>query len=156
MKPRPNEKIGGGYFVFRRGKKTGRISVRTSVLPFEHPTFAAAMEEAHRLAEKHVGETFEVFNRIALVQVGGEADADLAKHEAMIVSRHDACPDGGSCHHGCEAGNCFRVGFCGPLTGVFEGDQWPPDVCFDEDSHLQHLDAMAQASLKKSGKEEAQ
>lgn len=26
MKPRDGEKIGGGFFVFRRGKRTGRVA----------------------------------------------------------------------------------------------------------------------------------
>jgi hypothetical protein len=38
---------------------------------------------------------------------------------------HHWCPDGGVCHHGCADGPCFRVGSCGPLPGVFPGDQWP-------------------------------
>jgi hypothetical protein len=53
------EKIGGGFFVFRRNKESGRI--QPGNLPFEHPTAAAALEEAKRLAAKHPGETFQVF-----------------------------------------------------------------------------------------------
>lgn len=60
MKERKYEKIGGGYFVFRRGKKTGRISVG-STLPFEHPIYKAAAEEAERLSAKNSGETFQIF-----------------------------------------------------------------------------------------------
>lgn len=43
------------------------------------------------------------------------------------MSDHKAggCPDGGVCHHWCADGPCFRVGSCGPLSGVFPGDQWP-------------------------------
>jgi hypothetical protein len=37
------------------------------------------------------------------------------------------CPDGGTCHHNC-ADSCFRVGSCGPLSGVFPNDDWPADV----------------------------
>lgn len=37
-----------------------------------------------------------------------------------------ACPDGGTCHHRCgPTGPCYRVGCCGPLSGVFGGDEWP-------------------------------
>lgn len=57
---RPNEMIGGGYFVFRRGKDTGRI--RAPEFPFEHPTYGDAYAEARRLAALHPGETFEVLS----------------------------------------------------------------------------------------------
>lgn len=35
------------------------------------------------------------------------------------------CPDGGTCHHGCAASECFRVTHAGPLSGVFPLDRWP-------------------------------
>jgi len=57
---RPNEVIGGGFFVFRRGKQTGRVGIRTN-LPFEHGSFEQALAEATRLAKLCAGETFEVF-----------------------------------------------------------------------------------------------
>lgn len=37
------------------------------------------------------------------------------------------CPDGGSCHHECQAA-CLRVLLCGPLSGVFPEDEWPPGM----------------------------
>ena len=37
------------------------------------------------------------------------------------------CPDGGTCHHECRAA-CWRVQACGPLSGVYEGNEWPPEV----------------------------
>lgn len=55
---RPGEKIGGGFFVFRRGRGSGRI--RASEWPFEHPTLGEARAEAQRLAEKHPGQKFDV------------------------------------------------------------------------------------------------
>lgn len=73
--PRRNETIGGGFFVFRRGKKTGRISVSQWNLQFEHATLAEALAEAARLAAKHPGETYEVFattGALALCQVEPE------------------------------------------------------------------------------------
>lgn len=37
-----------------------------------------------------------------------------------------SCPDGGTCHHACpSAAACFRVAWCGPLTGTYPGDDWP-------------------------------
>ncbi|MBA8821473.1 hypothetical protein BRY73_16265 [Ochrobactrum sp. P6BS-III] len=59
-KPRLNEIIGGGFFVFRRGKKTGRVGVYTT-MPYEHGSFEQALAEATRLAALCPGETFEVF-----------------------------------------------------------------------------------------------
>lgn len=38
------------------------------------------------------------------------------------------CPDGGTCHHACGTGACFRVLNAGPLSGVFPTDQWPMNV----------------------------
>jgi hypothetical protein len=38
-----------------------------------------------------------------------------------------ACPDGGTCHHGCIA-VCFRVRHASPLSGVFPDDTWPAEV----------------------------
>lgn len=36
------------------------------------------------------------------------------------------CPDDGTCHHECPSvAACFRVAFCGPLSGSFPGDRWP-------------------------------
>lgn len=58
---RTSEEIGGGHFVFKRGRRTGRI--KNGGIPFEHPTYAAALEEAARLSVE-VGGTFEVFSRV--------------------------------------------------------------------------------------------
>lgn len=40
------------------------------------------------------------------------------------------CPDGGSCHHLCamRSVTCFRVRYCGPLSGVFPGNIWPEAI----------------------------
>lgn len=64
---RDGEMIGGGFFVFRRGKTTGRISRGAlNTLPFEHPTLDAATAEADRLAGLYPGETFAVFQQYSL------------------------------------------------------------------------------------------
>lgn len=57
-KSRPDEVIGGGWFVFRRGGDTKRI--RASNWPFEHGSFEAAAAEAKRLADKEPGKAFDV------------------------------------------------------------------------------------------------
>lgn len=62
-KGRKGEEIGGGWFVFRRGKKTGRIGVGTT-LPFEHPDYEAALTEADRLRKKYPDETFVVLGEV--------------------------------------------------------------------------------------------
>lgn len=56
---RPEEFIGGGYFVFRRTAGTGRI--RVPEWPFEWQTLQLAEAEAARLARMHPRERFEVF-----------------------------------------------------------------------------------------------
>lgn len=62
---RENEKIGGGYFVFRRGGNTRRI--RPAYWPFEHATEEAAMRAAMILAEANPGQLFEVFGSLGAV-----------------------------------------------------------------------------------------
>jgi len=58
QKSRKGEEIGGGYFVFRRGKGTGRV--RPSPWPFEHPTICSAKREADKLAAMQPGYQFDV------------------------------------------------------------------------------------------------
>lgn len=53
---REGEKIGGGYFVFRRTSRTGRI--RAPEWPFEHPTQGAAEAERDRLSALHPEDSF--------------------------------------------------------------------------------------------------
>lgn len=61
---RNKECVGGGYFVFRRGKKTGRIGIRLKTMPFEHPSLESAQAEAARLASLNPGEVFKVFHQV--------------------------------------------------------------------------------------------
>lgn len=60
-KPRKGEVIGGGFFVFRRGDRTGRIRPKT--WPFEHASFDAATTEAQRLSNMFPGEKFVVIGQ---------------------------------------------------------------------------------------------
>ena len=74
MKNRPGEKIGAGYFVFRRGERTNRI--RPAGFPFEHETHEGAMAEARRLAAMFPGYTFQVFGIVGFARVDSlEGDA---------------------------------------------------------------------------------
>ncbi|WP_271025324.1 hypothetical protein [Rhizobium sp. RCAM05973] len=61
-RPRTNEQLGGGHFVFRRGDH-GRV--HPNPWPFEHPSDDAAIAEAARLAAM-TGGTFEVYSRISI------------------------------------------------------------------------------------------
>lgn len=45
-----------------------------------------------------------------------------------MTSDRRACLDQGACHHDCADKACFRVACCGPLSGVFPGDEWPDEV----------------------------
>ena len=45
----------------------------------------------------------------------------------MPTDNKKLCPDGGTCHHDCND-QCWRVGACGPLSGVYPDDDWPADV----------------------------
>ena len=74
------EKIGGGYFVFRRHSSSGRIEINPKLgLPFEHPNQASALLEAQRLATLCPGKRFcvaQVLDTIeATLPVPGEAAA---------------------------------------------------------------------------------
>lgn len=76
--PRRNEKIGGGHFVFRRGRE-GRV--HPNQWPFEHPTDDSAIAEAGRLA-KMTGDTFEVYSRVAVAHGGLAVEMGAAEMEA--------------------------------------------------------------------------
>lgn len=67
---RKHESIGGGYFIFKRGDRTGRIENRG--VPFEHSTFIAAQAEASRLQKKYGGQ-FEVYGSLT---ISPELDAE--------------------------------------------------------------------------------
>jgi hypothetical protein len=68
---------------------------------------------------------------VPLVHAGASADElayDLVRQEIEDVPGRQAglqelagCPDDGACHHLCRD-RCWRVRFCGPLSGY--GDDW--------------------------------
>jgi len=55
---RPEEKIGGGYFVFRRHRGSQRIA--PAKLPFEYSTIEAASAQADKLAYMFPGQKFDI------------------------------------------------------------------------------------------------
>lgn len=63
------ELVGGGHFVFRRGRKFNRVRFVVpkggQVLPFEHATFALALAECERLAKINPGQKYGVFSQVA-------------------------------------------------------------------------------------------
>jgi hypothetical protein len=48
---RKGEKIGGGFFVVRRGRWAHRI--KPSQKPFEHPTLESALAQQKKLSKEH-------------------------------------------------------------------------------------------------------
>lgn len=69
---RPNEQIGGGFFIFRRGSTTGRIKtgyIKHGKMPFEHPSLEAATAEAERLGALYGG-IYDVFARAWSLDAG--------------------------------------------------------------------------------------
>lgn len=52
------EKIGGGFFVHRRGRRSNRI--HAAPLPFEHATLMKAINECERLAALNPGAHYVV------------------------------------------------------------------------------------------------
>lgn len=83
----------------------------------------------HRAFRVEVWEVDPPEDGVVELVVGSDVGAMIAalvEHESTASVR-GACPDDGTCHHGCPAG-CFRVTFAGPLSGVYPGDRWPADV----------------------------
>lgn len=61
---RSGEKVGGKFFVFKRDKSDGRVTV--PVIPFERPDFASAMEAAEKLKAEFTDEVFEVYGCVGV------------------------------------------------------------------------------------------
>ncbi len=60
---RVGEKIGGGFIVLVRNRKTGRLT--SPLHPFEHPALVGAVDEAIRLAAKSPRNTYAVLQVLA-------------------------------------------------------------------------------------------
>ena len=59
------EVVGGGFMIFRRGKKTGRIGIKRNSIAFEHGDLVSVQAEVNRLEEVHPGEKFVIFMQIS-------------------------------------------------------------------------------------------
>ncbi len=106
----------------------------------ERDTPTPADAKAQRLVRLPDGRTGRLLwcpsPRRRLAEPGGGKGATMAR--VQVHGRHYrvpatelrvlGCPDGGTCHHSCSEGTCYLVGCCGPLSGVFPGDDWPPEV----------------------------
>lgn len=85
-KPRRDEVIGGGFFVFRRGD-AGRV--RPGGLPYEHGTLEGAQAEAERLAGLSGG-SYEVFG----AALAADEPDTFAVCVALDAFWTEAFPDG--------------------------------------------------------------
>ena len=67
------EVIGGGHFVFRRGKKWNRVRFVLpkggQIVPFEHATLESALAECERLSKLNPGQKFGIFSQVHECQV---------------------------------------------------------------------------------------
>lgn len=68
QRQRKNEKIGGGHFVFKRNKTSGRIHPNN--FAFEHPNHASALAEAERLHKEDGGH----YNVVSVANCIGDPD----------------------------------------------------------------------------------
>lgn len=59
---RKGEKVGGGFFVFRRGTHGNRV--KPSNLPFEHPSYESALAELERLKVIHPYQKFVILSEV--------------------------------------------------------------------------------------------
>lgn len=81
--PRPNETIGGGWFVFRRGGDTKRI--RPALWPFEYATEQEAQAQATLLAIREKGEQFIVVGQSGSVIVDQSGTANFSRRNAQTT-----------------------------------------------------------------------
>ena len=77
-KAREGERIGSGWFVFRRHRNSKRISPPPHGKPFEHETPERAKAEAERLSKMFPGETYEVFGIVASFHEEAKAEGEAA------------------------------------------------------------------------------
>lgn len=84
--PRPGETIGGGYTVFRLGRRSRRI--RPATFPFEHATVFSAEDEAQRLAIQNPGLIYEVWGALTRItcQVKTAPNPAAASAEATATT----------------------------------------------------------------------
>lgn len=83
-KPRAGEQIGGGYSVFRLGRRSRRI--RPAEFPFEHPSLALAEAAAQKLANQNPGQTYEVWSVMTRFSYA------VAPHQPSPATQAEASP----------------------------------------------------------------
>jgi hypothetical protein len=88
QKNRQGEKVGAGFFVFRRHRSSGRIV--KSEMPYEHKTLEQAIAEADRLSKAAPGVLFEVFGSMHIVFTMTEQAVDLTS--ATYVEESEVRP----------------------------------------------------------------
>lgn len=59
---RKGEEVGGGFFIFRRGKHGNRV--KPSPMPFEHPSLESAQQELKRLKSKFPDGSFVILGEV--------------------------------------------------------------------------------------------
>lgn len=113
-------------FGFRRpfdGVHGSRIEITPSGRAAINAVSEAQQRRAQAISEARVRDAVAISEARAARVARGEVSGD-----ARPVSVPMVCPDGGACHHECAPVSCFRVGSCGPLSGVYPGDRWPASV----------------------------
>ncbi len=80
---RVGEIIGGGFFVVRRGRRTGRICL--TMCPFEHPSMESAGREAERLARRFPDRQFDVLGVVASFRETADLPAEATPSAASTA-----------------------------------------------------------------------
>ena len=64
-KERSGEKIGAGFVIFRRHRKSKRIAPNPNGYPFEHPDLDSATQEMLKLSAANPGKQYCIFQEIS-------------------------------------------------------------------------------------------
>lgn len=64
--------VGGGFFVFRRGRTTGRVKIDPQKMPFEYASIEDALYAAREQSRAHRGVTFSIFQQVCALKASSE------------------------------------------------------------------------------------